>query len=56
MEYQTVPENLFKGKVKHIVDNTTSLLENKISFMLKELTNLRTEYLDEIVKCIILIK
>jgi hypothetical protein len=58
MEHQILrTDNHFKLKVKHIIDNSITILESKISLITNELINLRTEYLDEILKCIqILIK
>jgi hypothetical protein len=48
--YSSTTEKTLKHKVKHIIDNSISLLERKISNIYTELNSLKTEYMDEIQK------
>ncbi len=52
MEHQTLlTDSQIRSKVKHVIDNSLIILEKKISVINNELSSLRNEYLEEIIKC-----
>jgi hypothetical protein len=56
MELQNIlTDNSLRSKVKHIIDNSLSMLERKMSNINNELNTLKNEYQEEISKCIFLL-
>ncbi len=50
MDHQSMENNLFRMKVKGIIDNSLIVLEKKITVINKELQSLKSEYLEELIK------